>query len=119
MAPSSLSISASASPQLQTRRRPRTRSPTGRGGVNARYELRPAVTTRIELPAHIDGEFEVYVNGIRQRAGVDYEQDGRELLFRRQLVHEGQLGFLRWASIFLGIAGTYRKHDEVDVVYER
>ncbi len=25
---------------------------------------------------------------------------------------------LRWASIFLGVAGTYRKHDSVDVIYE-
>ena len=26
--------------------------------------------------------------------------------------------WLRWASIFLGVAGTYRKHDSVDVIYE-
>ena len=25
---------------------------------------------------------------------------------------------IRWLSIFLGLAGTYRKHDTVDVVYE-
>ena len=32
---------------------------------------------------------------------------------------EGRLGFWRWASMWLGIAGTYRKHETVDVVYER
>jgi hypothetical protein len=26
---------------------------------------------------------------------------------------------MRWTSIFLGVAGTYRKHESVDVVYER
>jgi hypothetical protein len=28
-------------------------------------------------------------------------------------------GFWRWLSLFLGIAGTYRQNDSVDVVYER
>jgi hypothetical protein len=26
---------------------------------------------------------------------------------------------MRWTSMFLGVAGTYRKHDSVDVVYKR
>jgi hypothetical protein len=26
---------------------------------------------------------------------------------------------MRWTSIFLGVAGTYRKHESVDVVYQR
>lgn len=32
---------------------------------------------------------------------------------------EGKLGFMRWASITLGIAGSYRQNDSVDVAYER
>jgi hypothetical protein len=32
---------------------------------------------------------------------------------------EGKLGVMRWTSIFLGIAGTYRQNDSVDVAYER
>ena len=31
---------------------------------------------------------------------------------------EGRLGFWRWLSLFLGVAGTYRKNDTVDVVYD-
>ena len=42
-----------------------------------------------------------------------------ELVFNRSLAREGKLGFWRWLSIFLGIAGTYRQNDLVDVVYER
>ena len=38
--------------------------------------------------------------------------------FPRPLEEEGKLGFWRWASMWLGIAGTYRKHETVDVVYE-
>jgi hypothetical protein len=40
-------------------------------------------------------------------------------VFDRPLVREGRLGFWRWLSIVLGIAGTYRQNDSVDVVYER
>ena len=61
--------------------------------------------------------FEVFVNGVPQRPGDDFEQVGRSLVFRRELAQEGQLGFWRWLSLFLGVAGTYRKHDTVDVVY--
>ena len=61
--------------------------------------------------------FEVFVNGVPQRAGVDFDLVGRSLVFRRELAHEGRLGFWRWLSLFLGVAGTYRRHDTVDVVY--
>ena len=43
---------------------------------------------------------------------------GDELVFRRELAQEGRLGPLRWLSMFLGVAGTYRRHETVDVVYE-
>jgi len=29
-----------------------------------------------------------------------------------------RLGFWRWLSLFLGVAGTYRQNDSVDVVYQ-
>jgi hypothetical protein len=74
--------------------------------------------TRVELPSHIDEPLEVYVNGVRQVKGSDYRREGRSLVFTRSLAHEGRLGFWRWTSMFLGIAGTYRRHDSVDVVYE-
>jgi hypothetical protein len=53
-----------------------------------------------------------------QRAGADYRRDGDELVFTRALAREGRLGFWRWLSIFLGVAGTYRQDDSVDVIYE-
>jgi hypothetical protein len=75
--------------------------------------------SRVELPPDVPEEFEVYVNGVRQEPGVDYRVQGRTLIFSRRLHQEGKLGAARWTSIFLGVAGTYRKHDTVDVVYER
>jgi hypothetical protein len=61
--------------------------------------------------------FEVFVNGVAQRPGADFDQVGRSLVFRRELAREGRLGFWRWFSLFLGVAGTYRKDEAVDVVY--
>jgi hypothetical protein len=75
--------------------------------------------SRVELPSDVQEEFEVFVNGVRQELGRDYRVQGRTLVFSRRLHHEGKLGATRWASIFLGVAGTYRKHDDIDVVYER
>jgi len=61
----------------------------------------------------------VYVNGVLQQRGPDYRVEGDDLVFARPLAREGRLGFWRWLSMLLGIAGTYRRHDSVDVVYER
>ena len=75
--------------------------------------------TRVRLPTDVTRPFEVYVNGVPQTEGVDFGVQGRTLVFERQLRTEGKLGFWRWTSIFVGIAGTYRQNDSVDVVYER
>jgi hypothetical protein len=74
--------------------------------------------TRVELPAGLGEQFEVYINGIRQQPGKDFRREGDELVFERNLAREGRLGFWRWLSLFLGVAGTYRQNDSVDVVYE-
>jgi hypothetical protein len=74
--------------------------------------------SRIDLPSHVPDDFEVFVGGVRQQRGVDYEVDGRRVLFPRPIAQEGRLGFWRWASMWLGIAGTYRKHENVDLVYD-
>jgi hypothetical protein len=74
--------------------------------------------TRVELPAGVSDAFEVFVNGVLQQPDRDYRREGDELVFDRALAREGRLGFWRWLSMFLGVAGTYRQNDSVDVVYE-
>jgi hypothetical protein len=73
--------------------------------------------TRVRLPAGVDRPLEVYVNGVLQREGADYRVEDGTLVFARELHQEGRLGFWRWASIVLGVAGTYRRNDVVDVIY--
>lgn len=69
------------------------------------------------LPADVTEPFEVFVNGVRQEQGKDYVVSGGMLRFAKPLAREGRLGLLRWASMFFGVAGTYRKNDSVDVIY--
>ena len=70
----------------------------------------------VRLPRDVEGDFTVYVNGVRQRPGADFIVRGRELLFDRELVKEGRIGFWRWFLGAWGI-GTYRRNDSVDVQY--
>src|SRR5665648_1051748 len=73
---------------------------------------------RVELPSGVQPPFEVYVNGVAQREGTDFDRRGDRLLFERPLAKEGRLGPWRWFLGAFGI-GTYRKNDVVDVRYER
>jgi hypothetical protein len=75
--------------------------------------------SRVELPPDALPPFQVFLNGVPQQPGTDFRVEGRMLVFERPLAHEGRLGFWRWLSLFLGVAGTYRQNDSVDVVYER
>jgi hypothetical protein len=71
----------------------------------------------VELPPEVSAPYDVFLNGVPQLAGRDFRIDGRTLVFERGLAEEGRLGFWRWLSLFLGIAGTYRQNDSVDIVY--
>ena len=73
----------------------------------------------VQLPPGIGDRYQVYVNGVPQTLGRDFDRIGDELVFDRVLAQEGRLGPIRWLSMLLGVAGTYRKHENVDVVYEQ
>jgi len=74
--------------------------------------------SRVDLPPHVPDVFQVFVNGVEQKRGTDYELHGRSLVFPRPIAQEGRLGFWRWAGMWLGVVGSYRKHETVDVVYD-
>ena len=48
--------------------------------------------------------------------GVDYELEGAGIVFARPIVKE-KVTAGRWAAMYLGLFGTYRKHETVDVEY--
>ena len=71
----------------------------------------------VRIPRGAEPPFDVFVNGIQQKPGDDYVVEGERLVFNRHLEKEGKLGFWRWLSMALSIAGFYGKNDSVDVHY--
>ena len=71
----------------------------------------------VPLPRGAEPPYRVFVNGVPQQEGIDYSVEGHALVFDRWLEKEGKLGLGRWTAMFLGLFGTYRKNDSVDVQY--
>ena len=71
---------------------------------------------RVRLPRGAEPPYRVFVNGVPQREGADYEVVDGELRFSKPLEKE-KLGLGRWTAIFLGLFGSYGKNDSVDVQY--
>jgi hypothetical protein len=76
-----------------------------------------AVGRRVRLPRGAQPPITVYVNGVAQTEGEDYRMEGSEIVFGRPIVKEGKLGAIRWLSMLIGVVGSYRKHETVDVEY--
>ncbi len=72
--------------------------------------------SRVKLPAEVRGTFEVYINGIPQQLGNDYQVREGTLVFERDLRKDRISGW-RWLLGAWGV-GTYRQDDSVDVRYE-
>jgi hypothetical protein len=71
----------------------------------------------VPLPRGAAPPYRVFLNGVPQTEGRDYRVEGDALVFPQHLQKEGRLGAVRWAGIFLGLFGTYRQNDSVDVQY--
>jgi hypothetical protein len=77
-----------------------------------------AAGRRVKLPAGAEPPFAVFVNGIEQREGVDYNVGSAEIVFTREIVKE-RVGTGRWLAMYLGFFGTYRKNETIDVQFQR
>ena len=75
------------------------------------------VKSAVRIPHGGEPPFDVFVNGVQQKPGEDYTVEGERLVFSKHLEKEGKLGFWRWLSMALSIAGFYGKNDSVDVHY--
>jgi len=71
----------------------------------------------VRLPPGVRPPFEVYVNGVRQEPGTDFDIREGALRFDRPLQKEGKVAWWRWLIGAFGV-GTYRRDDQVDVRYE-
>jgi hypothetical protein len=72
--------------------------------------------SRVRLPREVrGGEYEVYLNGVPQQRGRDYEVREGALVFDAELRKDRISGW-RWLLGAWGV-GTYRQNDSIDVRY--
>ncbi|HEY2479767.1 MAG TPA: hypothetical protein VGI17_13695 [Solirubrobacterales bacterium] len=77
-----------------------------------------AAGERVKMPPGAEPPYTVFINGVEQKEGEDFTIDGRELHFSRPIVKE-KMGTSRWLAMYLGLWGTYRKDEKVDLQFQR
>jgi hypothetical protein len=77
-----------------------------------------AAGRRVKLPAGAEPPFSVFVNGVEKAEGRDYNVRAGEIVFTRPIVKE-KVGMGRWMAMYLGLFGTYRKNETVDLQFTR
>jgi hypothetical protein len=77
-----------------------------------------AAGRRVKLPPGAEGPYVVFVNGVEQREGADYNVRAGEIVFTREIVKE-KVGTGRWLAMYLGLFGTYRKNETIDLQFMR
>jgi hypothetical protein len=70
----------------------------------------------VKLPDAVREPYEVYVNGVPQTPGIDFQVKGRTLMFDREM-RKDRISKRRWLLGAWGV-GTYKQDDSVDVRYE-
>lgn len=75
-----------------------------------------ALHSIVMLPAQVDDDYEIFLNGVRQQPDADFYTDGRTVVFARALRKDRISGW-RWLLGAWGI-GTYRQNDTVDIRFE-
>jgi hypothetical protein len=88
----------------------------------ARFEVPEgsyAAGNRVRLPRGAEPPFTVYINGVEQREGSDYRIAAGEIVFLRPILKEAKVGAARWLAMLIGLFGTYRKHETVDLEFRR
>lgn len=73
---------------------------------------------RVELPSDSQAPYTVFINGVEQREGADYDVRAGEIVFTRQILKE-KVGTGRWLAMYLGLFGTYRKNETIDLQFTR
>jgi hypothetical protein len=76
-----------------------------------------AAGERVKLPAGAAPPFTVFINGVEQ-SPQSYRIEGGEIVFNRPIVKE-KVGTGRWLAMYLGLFGTYRKNETIDLQFTK
>jgi hypothetical protein len=77
-----------------------------------------AAGERVKIPNQAERPYTVYINGVEQKEGEDFNVEDGELHFTRPIVKE-KMDTGRWLAMYLGLFGTYRKDEKVDIQFQR
>jgi hypothetical protein len=77
-----------------------------------------AAGRRLKLPTGAEAPYVVFINGVEQQEGTDYNLRAGEIVFTREIVKE-KVGAGRWLAMYLGLFGTYRKNETIDLQFQR
>lgn len=76
-----------------------------------------AAGERVRLPADAEPPFTVFINGVEQSKET-YRIEAGEIVFGRPIVKE-KVGTGRWLAMYLGLFGTYRKNETIDLQFTK
>jgi hypothetical protein len=76
-----------------------------------------AAGERVKLPAGAEPPFTVFINGIEQPK-ESYRIEAGGIYFGRPIVKE-KVGASRWIAMYLGLWGTYRKNETIDLQFTK
>jgi hypothetical protein len=76
-----------------------------------------AAGERVKLPAGAEPPFTVFINGVEQSKET-YRIEASEIIFGRPIVKE-KVGTGRWLAMYLGLFGTYRKDETIDLQFSK
>lgn len=75
-----------------------------------------AAGRRARLPRGAEEPIRVYINGVEQNRGEVWEIRDGHVVFTRPIIKE-EVSPGRWMAMYLGLFGSYRKNEVVDIEY--
>jgi hypothetical protein len=75
-----------------------------------------AAGRRARLPRGAQEPIRVHINGVEQPRGEVWDVRGGNVVFTRPIVKE-TVSKGRWMAMYLGLFGSYRKNETVDIEY--
>ena len=72
----------------------------------------------MKLPRGAEPPFTVFINGVEQSEGADYGSRAARSSSAAPIVKE-KVGTGRWLAMYLGLFGTYRKNETIDLQFSR
>ena len=75
-----------------------------------------AAGRRAKLPRGASEPIRVHINGVEQPRGEVWDVRDDHIVFTRPIVKES-VSTGRWLAMYLGLFGSYKKNEQVDVEY--